>query len=306
MLVNCVVAYVVARKIDMEQLEGSVGEGAVNTGSLGSLAAIAKDYVGFAGLSELSRVSKNRISVSTKRAVTFAYDDVALERIEFVPISPNDAVIIVALEVTGDNPIERIDLIRRPNTDRIRNAIESLGFTASATDMTYATTISSHFHSNSATKDGWLIAKTEDQMKWLQIGISIELTLLVTVERMILDRIVRDVIKGNLTYGKSAESLRQLDRWVSVLSSDSTGLVDAHHELRDSLHLSQRRADILETLRHYDRRAELRTAGSLGLAATVGTIFSNVSGDVLSGWLVVGLSIISGIAFYLFHSRIKR
>jgi hypothetical protein len=306
MLVNCVVAYVVNRDIDMKRLKERVGEGAVNTGSLGSLVEAAQDFVGFAGLSELSREIKSRISISPKQAVKFAYRDVALEHIEFVPISANDAVMIVALEVTGEDPIERIDLIRRPNTDQIRDALESLGFAASVTDMTYATTISSHFNSNSATKDGWLLAKTEDQMKWLQIGISIELTLLVTVERMILNRIARDVVKGNLTYRKSAESLRQLDRWVSVLSSDSTWLVDAHQELRNSLHLAQRRADILETLRHFDRRSELRTAGSLGLAATIGTVFSNIPSGTLSGWPVVGVSIASGIAFYVFHSRLTR
>jgi hypothetical protein len=143
-------------------------------------------------------------------------------------------------------------------------------------------------------------------MDFLEVGINIELAHLVTVERMTLDRIARDVVKGNLTYRKSAASLRQLDRWVSVLSSDSTWLVDAHHELRESLHLAQRRADMLETLRHYDRRAELRTAGSLGLAATIGTVFSNVPSGTLSGWPVVGLSIASGIVFYVFHSRLTR
>jgi hypothetical protein len=306
MLVNCVVAYLVKRDIDMKRLEERVGESAVNTGSPGSLLAAAQEFAGFAGLSELFRESKSRISISPKQAVEFAYRDVALEHIELVPISATDAVMIVALEVTGDHPIKRIDLIRRPNTDQIRVALESFGFTASVTDMTYATTISSHFNSNSATEDGWLIATTEDQMKWLQIGISIELTLLVTVERMILDRIARDVVKGNLTYRKSAESLRQLDRWVSVLSSDSTWLVDAHQELRNSLHLAQRRADILETLRHFDRRSELRTAGSLGLAATIGTVFSNIPSGTLSGWPVVGVSIASGIAFYVFHSRLTR
>lgn len=304
MLVNCVVAFVVDREVDMQRLEDCVGEGAINTGSLGSLVERAQEFVGFAGLSELSRERNSRISVSPKRAVKFAYNDVALEHIEFVPISADNAVVILALEVAGDDPTERIDQIRRPNTDRIRDAVNALGFSASETDMTYATTISSHFHSNSATKDGWLIAKTEDQMLWLQIGISIELTLLVTVERLILDRIARDVIKGNLTYRKSAKSLRQLDLWVSVLSSDSTWLVDSHQELRNSLHLSQRRSDILETLRHYDRRAELRTAGSLGVAATVGTIFSNVPEGIFSGWPAVGISIFSGVVAYIWQGRI--
>ena len=304
MLVNCVIAFVVDREIDMQLLEDCVGEGAVNAGSFGSLVERAQEFVGFAGLSTLSRERNSRISVFPKRAVKFAYNDVALEHIEFIPINSDNAVVILALEVAGDDPTERIDQIRRPNTDRICDALNSLGFTASATDMTYATTISSHFNSNSATKDGWLIAKTEDQMQWLQIGISIEITLLVTVERLILDRIARDVITGNLTYRKSAKSLHQLDRWVSVLSSDSTWLVDSHQELRNSLHLSQRRSDILETLRHYDRRAELRTAGSLGVAATVGTIFSNVPEGILSGWPVIGISIFSGVVAYIWQGRI--
>ena len=303
MLVNCVVAFVVGRDIDMKTLEGCVGEGAINTGSLGNLVEVAQDFVGFAGLSELSREGNSRISVSPKCAVKFVFNDVAVEHIEFVPISEETALAILALEVSGDDPTERINKIRRPNTERIGSALNSLGFKSIATDMTYATTISSHFRSNATTKDGWLIAKTEDQMQWLQVGICIELAQLVTVERLILDRIARDVINGDLTYRSSAESLRQLDRWVSVLSSDSTWVVDAHHELRDSLYLSQRRADILETLRHYDRRAELRTVSSLGIAATVGTIFSNVPAGMWSGWPVIGLSVASGVVAYLWQGR---
>lgn len=125
-------------------------------------------------------------------------------------------------------------------------------------------------------------------------------------ERIILEIATKSVFQQDPFALDARKQISRLTDWHSIPSSDSTHLLREIHELRNSLSLDARTAQVLRTLGNKAKAVDFSLAaliGSLGVSATFVTAFTDITSRISGTWSVaLGVSLLfaSSVALITF------
>jgi hypothetical protein len=108
-------------------------------------------------------------------------------------------------------------------------------------------------------------------------------------ERIILENATISVFKMDPFALDARKQISRLTDWLSIPSSDSTNLLREIDELRDSLRLDARTAQVLRALGNKAKAVDFSLAaliGSLGVSATFITAFTDLTSRISGTWSV--------------------
>jgi hypothetical protein len=136
-----------------------------------------------------------------------------------------------------------VDKLRRPGVATNSKIFQSLGMSPDVTINVYSTCVAlgSGKRMDDKSLDGLLNVETREKSEFIDEATYRLVALMIAVERYLLNKASRYLSKRALRLTQILRLRDQILRWPSLPPIDSTLLAKNYNELRDSLHLRDRR-----------------------------------------------------------------
>jgi hypothetical protein len=170
-----------------------------------------------------------------------------------------------------------VDKLRRPGVATNSKIFQSLGMSPDVTINVYSTCVALGLgkRMDDESLDGLLNVETREKSEFIDEAAYRLVALMIAVERYLLNNASRYLSRRVLRLTQILRLRDQILRWPSLPPIDSTILAKNYNELRDSLHLRDRRTYLLDVLNARAKRQEtiLSVLGLIvGVLAIVATI----------------------------------